>query len=113
MNKGMNFRKKENLITYFGVILLIILDQIVKLIINNYKHIEVEIIPGIISFSPILNDKYSYINSLFDLGWGRFFHIILNLIILIIIYQCFKCYYSRGKKSIIIKMCEVFFLSGT
>lgn len=64
------------------ILVLIITDQLIKLVINNYfweSHFE--IIPSLLEFEPTFNDKYSYLNSLmnlhFNINIGLWIHLIL------------------------------------
>jgi len=67
------------------VILLIAIDQIIKLIINAF-FIETTFvfIPSLVEFTPVFNGKHSYINVLlnqyFDMDLGLWIHVISFLI---------------------------------
>jgi hypothetical protein len=50
--------KTRNII--FLIALLVILDQVVKLIIyNSFMDVDCEIIPKVLEFKPVFNSKYS------------------------------------------------------
>lgn len=80
--------------TFINLILLIIIDQITKVIIDrHYLDLEFNLIKGVIAFKPYLNIDYSWINSLFKLEVGLMIHIIIgivSLLIIIIIYDFLK-----------------------
>lgn len=96
--------KKQQIL--FWIILLIIIDQSVKIVINSFfldSHFE--IIPVLIEFKPIFNDKHSYVNALIDkhfgVNLGLWFHIILFLfiqIIFLILYSFWRNNTSSHKK---------------
>jgi signal peptidase II len=46
---------------------------------------EVDILKGILAFRPYINEYYSWINSVFNMGISLTVHILLNLLILLII----------------------------
>lgn len=50
----------ENKKYYILIALLVILDQVVKLIIyNSFMDVDCEIIPKVLEFKPVFNSKYS------------------------------------------------------
>ncbi len=82
----------------FLIILLIGTDQAVKIIIYTFfMNNHGEIIPSLLEFNPVFNDKHSYVNVLlykhFHINLGLGFHLILFTAIQIIflgIYDFFK-----------------------
>ncbi len=63
--------------TIFGIILLIIIDQTIKIVINAYYlDCRFEIIPSLFEFKPTFNTKHSYVNVLLD----KHFHINIGLL---------------------------------
>jgi hypothetical protein len=79
-------------------LLLIIIDQTIKIIINNFLlESKFEIIPSLLEFKATFNNKYSYVNTLlydnFHVNIGLLSHIVLYLILEVIvlnIYISFK-----------------------
>ena len=74
----------------FWILLLIGIDQIIKIIINSFfLDVRFDIIPSLFEFKPFFNDKHSYVNDLlyknFNIDMGLWFHVILFLFIGIII----------------------------
>jgi lipoprotein signal peptidase len=74
----------KTLYVIFWTLILIIVDQLIKIIINSYfgqNHFE--IIPSLIEFKPTFNDKHSYVNTLlikyYSLDFGLLPHLILYL----------------------------------
>ncbi|WMM25490.1 hypothetical protein RBU61_02175 [Tissierella sp. MB52-C2] len=80
------------------ILVLVMLDQMIKIIVKAYYGIKTPIIKDILYFAPVLNDNYSYINSLFNLGWSRIFHILLVVFILFFSYYAFKYLEARTIK---------------
>jgi signal peptidase II len=64
---------------------LILLDQAIKIFIAvNYMDTEFDLPGGILAFKPYINEYYSWINSVFQMGIGLMAHILLNALIVII-----------------------------
>lgn len=80
------------------ITLFVAFDQIVKFVINNnFITTNIELIPNVLEFKPIYNNKYSYVNylshSIFNVDLGFFFHIfifIIGLIFMFILYDYYK-----------------------
>lgn len=71
--------------TLLMVSLLVCIDQLIKIIIlNNFMNEKFYFIDNIIGFEPIINTKYSYINSLGNFGIGLTAHIITVLTAMLI-----------------------------
>ena len=102
----------------FGVFILTIVDQVVKIIINNFFfECQFEIIPSLFEFKPIFNDKHSYVNDLlyknFNINMGLWFHIVLFLFIefvILTLYFNFKKIISKNQK--LLDLALVFQLAG-
>jgi len=76
-------------------LILIVIDQSVKVIINAYfLGCKFDIIPSLVEFNPTFNVRHSYVNTLlndnFGLNVGLLPHIILYLFIGILIYAYFS-----------------------
>ncbi|MDR3285922.1 MAG: signal peptidase II [Prevotellaceae bacterium] len=68
--------KRKNILLWIA--LLVIIDQVIKIIINTYfLDIRFNIIPSLFEFYPKFNDKYSYICVLFSLNIGLLVHVIV------------------------------------
>jgi signal peptidase II len=94
------------------ILLLTAADQIIKIIVKNYYGVTIPIIEKILYFMPKLNNKYSWINSLFDLGLGKAVHIIFAGVLLFIAYFGFEYYYMKKGQSNIMCLMETFLVSG-
>jgi hypothetical protein len=88
--------KTQTIISW--IIILIIIDQAVKIIINAFFfECNFEIIPSLLEFRPVFNQLHSYVNFLlhdnFNINMGLFFHLIILLLSMAIItgmYDFFK-----------------------
>lgn len=87
---------------FVGLIsILILIEQGLKLLIDQFLFDKnYNLIGDYVQFKPYLNVKYSWINSLFDLGISRMLHIILVILVLAItfvIYQFLKTKNVEGQ----------------
>jgi len=88
------------------IFLLIIADQVIKIIINTFFiNCQFEIIPSLFEFKPCFNDKHSWVNHLtyknFNINTGLWFHIVLFLfieIIMLVLYDYFRSHISKNRK---------------
>lgn len=81
------------------IILLVIFDQVTKLIVYNlFMDYNFEVIPHILDFKPVFNGRYSFVNdSIYQrtgMDAGLFFHLILFALIWGILFV----YYRFHKK---------------
>lgn len=102
----------KNKINRITITLLVIIDQIIKLIVKEYYGIKIPIMEDILYFMPTQNTDYSWVNSLFELGLGRVFHIILVEIVLIFGYYVFKYLQYKIDEHLWINILKIFFMSG-
>jgi lipoprotein signal peptidase len=102
----------------YWVIILVIIDQIIKIIVNAYfLESRFDIIPSLFEFRPCFNTKHSYFNVLlykhFNIDIGLYAHIILFLIIEIVVlifYVYFRNIDLRSKK--LLDFAFIFQLAG-
>lgn len=95
------------------IVLLIALDQIVKLIVKNYYGVHVPIVKNILYFSPIQNTNYSYFNSLFNLGFGRIANVLIVIVVIIIGYKTIKSIEDKTGRRLPIDLIKLFLFSGS
>ncbi|MFW6015145.1 MAG: signal peptidase II [bacterium] len=77
--------KASNKFIWILITFLVVIEQMIKIIINNnYLDYNKPIIKPWIYFKPIFNRDYSWYNSLFQLGIGKWVHIIAVAIIILI-----------------------------
>lgn len=87
------------------IVFLVLLDQGIKLIIYHYYvDTHFEIIPSLLEFTVVFNDKHSYLNSLlnkyFSLNLGLAIHLvifILSAIVILAVYRCFRKVFEYKK----------------
>lgn len=81
--------------------LFVLLDQAVKLYISsNHMDKSFNILFDFVSFAPVLNTKYSWVNNLFDLGIGKTIHILINIglsALIILVYSFIGRCYNRTR----------------
>lgn len=85
--------KKLNTIIIF---LLILLDQLVKLVIYHYFIGQQYEWINPLAFKPTLNDDYSFANSLFQLKIGSEIHVIIIALALIMMISVYKYILSHN-----------------
>ena len=100
-----------------GILFLILLDQIIKVIINVYfLDVRFTILSPFFEFEPIFNNKYSYLNSLlhnkFDVDLGFWFHIVLNIVIFIVVFFAYRFLRNNLNRSKLFDISFVFCFSG-
>lgn len=88
---------------------MILLDQGIKLYIHN-RHMDksFNILFDFVRFEPKINTKYSWINSLFDLGIGKAVHVIFAVLVLISLLLVY-CFIAKIYK--VTKLIEFSFIS--
>ncbi len=77
--------KKHIRYTIFAATLLILLEQGIKLVVNRNLDAFFPIVPPVLYFKPMFNRDYSWINSMFQLGVGKWVHIALVIGMLVFI----------------------------
>ncbi|MDR2918564.1 MAG: signal peptidase II [Tannerella sp.] len=82
-------------------IVLVVVEQVIKLIIStNYRDINFEIIPSLLEFKPVLNDKSFYWLSLMNIDVGRWARMATAIIltgVLCLYYFCMRTISEKGK----------------
>ncbi|MDD3172405.1 MAG: signal peptidase II [Herbinix sp.] len=81
------------------IFLLVMLDQAIKLYIAKFLMDKKFIIGNILGFKPYLNVKYSWINSMTNMGISLTLHILLVIVLLLcilIIYDFIETKYSMN-----------------
>lgn len=102
-------KKKFILLTSF----LVFIEQIIKLIINeNYLDVFAPIIKPILYFRPMFNRDYSWINSLFQLGVGKWIHVASVLIISVLVILVYNYISFKNKNTKIVSTAFAFLLAG-
>lgn len=72
-------------------LVLIAIEQGMKLVIHgNYLDLNLPILSPWLYFSPVFNRDYSWLNSMLQLGVGKWVHIVLVSVILFLLYLFYK-----------------------
>jgi signal peptidase II len=69
-----------------------------------------KILFGFVRFEPMINSKYSWINSMLDLGIGKTMHVILGilaLMVILLVYSFIGKMYSKTKLTDFLFMCLI------
>jgi len=99
---------RKNII--FWIIILVIADQVIKLIIINFFiDTKFDIIGSIIGFRPVFNKQYSYFNALLKLNIGLLPHTLLLIFIQLVIFFLYR-YLRKVQHST--KLLDISFLFG-
>jgi signal peptidase II len=78
---------KRKLKIVLPVLLLVFIDQAIKIYIsNNWMNKEFDILGRILGFKPYINASFSWINSLGEFGINLLTHIIVNVIVLLFLF---------------------------
>jgi len=68
------------------IIILIIVDQTIKIIVNTYfGDYQFEIIPSLFEFKPTFNEEHSWVNTLLNKNFGFNFGLLPHVILFLFI----------------------------
>lgn len=99
---------KEKFKFPLSVLLLVVMDQGIKIYINNNMFDKtIYIFKDLVAFKPIMNTAYSWINSLGKFGIGLWPHLIFNFTVLVLTISIFAFYKEKYKPN---KAINLFFL---
>jgi len=99
--------------TWAGILVLIAVEQIIKIIIYyNFLERQFSILPPILYFSPVFNRHYSWFNSMFHMGIGKGVHIVFVLILVTFIYLFYRYLNDRAWINKLINTMFAFLFSG-
>ncbi|SFB09899.1 signal peptidase II [Clostridium frigidicarnis] len=105
--------KIQNKKTYLAVLILVTIDQVIKIVINNNFFDKISpILPPLLYFKPMFNRQYSWLNSMLQLGVGKYTHILLVAIMSILIYLFYKYLNKQFGTNKIINIMYAFIFSG-
>lgn len=105
--------KMKNKKIWLGVFILIIIEQGIKLFINNnYLDKTFPILPPLLYFQPMFNRQYSWFNSMLGLGVGKWVHIVVVAVMLCFLYVFYKYLSSHLKKRKYLNVMFAFIFSG-
>jgi signal peptidase II len=99
--------------TWAGVFFLIVIEQFIKLVINiNFLDKRFAIFPPLLYFEPMFNRRYSWINSMLQIGDGKWMHIIIVSIMTILIFLFYNYLSNKLGNIRIINAMFAFIFSG-
>ena len=97
----------------FAVFILIVVDQVLKIIIKNYLfNSEFEIIKNILYFQPNLHKNHSWFNSLFNLNIEIFVYVIFTVIVIFLSFFVYGFLKENKKDKLLVKLVFLFFYAG-
>lgn len=103
----------ENRRTWLGVFFLIAIEQLIKIEINNkFLDKRFPILPPLLYFEPLFNRRYSWFNSMMQLGYGKWIHIILVSSMTIVIYLFYRYLNKELGRNKLISIMFAFIFSG-
>jgi signal peptidase II len=105
--------KVQNKNTRLAVITLVTIEQVIKVVIkNNFLNKKLPILPPLLYFEPMFNRHYSWINSMLQLGIGKWIHISIVAIMGTLIYLFYKYLNKQFGTNKIIDIMYAFIFSG-
>lgn len=105
--------KIKNRKTYLAVVILVMIDQVIKIAINNnFLDKRFPILPPFLYFEPVFNRDYSWVNAILQLGIGRWIHILMVTIISILIYLFYEYLNKQFRTDKVINIMYAFVFSG-
>ena len=104
--------KCKTIIIIFSI--LMVIDQGIKLIIKFFFFEDyIDIIKGFLSFNPIINTDGSWLNARFSTGISFPLLIFVNFIAIVLFFELYRYYLSKGNNSFYGDMCFLFIFSGS
>ena len=99
------------------IFLLVIIDQATKIVIYHfYMDTHFEIIPSLFEFSPVFNDKHSYVNYLLNqklnINMGFWIHMVIFAVAECIILALYVFLRSLSKKTKLLDIGITFQIAG-
>lgn len=96
------------------VFILVMIEQGIKFVINSkYLEATLPILEPWLYFKPMFNRDYSWFNSMFQLGIGKWAHIVIVIILTIFIYLFYKFLNRQSDTPWLIDIAFIFILSGS
>lgn len=105
--------KIQNKKTCAAVLILVTIEQVIKIIISNsFLDKRFPILPPLLYFEPMFNTHYSWFNSMLQLGFGKWIHITFVAIMSILIYLFYQYLNKQYGTIKIINIMYAFIFSG-
>jgi signal peptidase II len=104
---------KQKLKTIGPVLLLVLIDQAIKIYIsNNLMNKKFYIFNNILGFKPYINLEYSWLNSISNLGISFLTHVVFNTLILLISFVVFRFIKVKYNEDKIVNGSFIFLFAG-
>lgn len=105
--------KIQNKKTGIAVLILVTIEQAIKIVINNnFLDKKFPILPPLLYFKPMFNRDYSWFNSMLQLGISKWIHISIVVIMSILIYLFYKYLNKQFGPNKTINIMYAFIFSG-
>lgn len=105
--------KIQNKKTCIAVLILVTIEQVIKIAINNnFLDKKFPILPGFLYFEPMFNRDYSWFNSMFQLGVSKWIHIVFGAIMIILVYLFYQYINYQFGTIKIVNIMYAFIFSG-
>lgn len=105
--------KVQNKRTCLAVLLLVSIEQVIKIVINNnFLDKKSPILPPLLYFEPMFNRDYSWLNSMLQLGISKWIHISVVAIMSILIYLFYNYLNKQFGTNKLIDAMYAFIFSG-
>ncbi|NLZ93253.1 MAG: signal peptidase II [Firmicutes bacterium] len=102
----------RKLICFYAVVLIVV-EQVIKLIINSYYlHTKIPIWEPWLYFSPLFNRDYSWLNSMLQLGVGKSLHIFVVIIALVMLFLLYRYLEKKVEITPLIGITFAIFFAG-
>ncbi len=90
--------------------ILITIEQVIKIVIyNNYFDKRFPILSSLLYFEPKFNRQYSWLNSMLQLGVGKWIHIAIVVMVIILFYLFYQ---YLNKKLLTNKTIDIIYVFG-
>ncbi len=105
--------KIQNKKTCIAVLILVTIEQVIKVVINNnFLDKKFPILSPLLYFEPMFNRDYSWLNSMLQLGISKWIHISIVAIMSILIYLLYQYINKQFGTNKIIDIMYAFIFSG-
>lgn len=104
---------KNRKYVWMTIIILITIEQAIKVVINNnFLESNVPIIGSCIFFNPMFNRDYSWLNSMLQLGIGKWVHILAVAVILVLAFLFYRSTIKKKTEALLIDIAFTFLFAG-
>ncbi len=105
--------KKSKAWVWFGIVLLIGIEQGIKLIINtHYLNLSKPIFAPYLYFQPMFNRDYSWINSMLQIGIGKWAHVFFVVVMIALIISFYAFMQKTRTVTTVMRVMFIFIVAG-